>query len=323
MARKFYTYKDVLNIVKNEGYELISKREEIENDEGKVLTKTNITVWCKNEKHEYYTTTLGHFNNKRRCRQCKAEENGRKKRLTYEYVKTFIEDFGYILLSNEYSNNRDKNLLVWCGNPNHKPYKVSFGNFQTGYRCPYCKNDDISERRSLDRKHVEKEINKIGYKLVDEKNYFGSADHILIECDKGHIYTSTWRQFNNKQRCVICNGNKSKGEEKIKDILSKNKIEYIWNRGYFDDLYGEGGKPLRPDFIIEDKKIWIEYDGIQHFEPVDFAGKGEEWASEQFEKNKKHDNIKDEYAKENKWKLIRIPYWKFNDIENILKEELK
>ena len=36
-----------------------------------------------------------------------------------------------------------------------------------------------------------------------------------------------------------------------------------------------------------------------------------------------HDSIKDEYAKKNGWKLIRIPYWDFDNIEEILKEMVK
>ena len=34
------------------------------------------------------------------------------------------------------------------------------------------------------------------------------------------------------------------------------------------------------------------------------------------------DKIKDEYAKEHDWKLIRIPYWEYDNIENILIKEL-
>lgn len=34
------------------------------------------------------------------------------------------------------------------------------------------------------------------------------------------------------------------------------------------------------------------------------------------------DNIKTEYCKDNNITLIRIPYWDFNNIENILKEKV-
>ena len=34
------------------------------------------------------------------------------------------------------------------------------------------------------------------------------------------------------------------------------------------------------------------------------------------------DNIKTQYCKDNNIKLIRIPYWDFDNIEEILKKEL-
>ena len=79
---------------------------------------------------------------------------------------------------------------------------------------------------------------------------------------------------------------------------------------------------LRFDFYIPKHNICIEYDGIQHFEPIDFAGKGEEWAKEQFKEQQIKDNIKTQYCLDNDIKLIRIPYWEFDNIENILKQEL-
>ena len=62
--------------------------------------------------------------------------------------------------------------------------------------------------------------------------------------------------------------------------------------------------------------VCIEYDGIQHFEPIErFGGK------EEFSRTKIRDNIKTQYCKDNNIKLIRIPYWDFDNIEMILKKQ--
>ena len=37
----------------------------------------------------------------------------------------------------------------------------------------------------------------------------------------------------------------------------------------------------------------------------------------------RNDNIKNQYCKDNNIKLVRIPYWEFDNIENILEKELK
>lgn len=42
----------------------------------------------------------------------------------------------------------------------------------------------------------------------------------------------------------------------------------------------------------------IEFNGKQHYEPVDFAGKGEEWAEKLFVMNQKRDSIKVEFLKD-------------------------
>ena len=43
---------------------------------------------------------------------------------------------------------------------------------------------------------------------------------------------------------------------------------------------------------------------------------------DEFINQKIRDTIKTVYCKENNIKLIRIPYWEFNNIENILIKEL-
>ena len=88
----------------------------------------------------------------------------------------------------------------------------------------------------------------------------------------------------------------------------------MMNKRYFKDLFGIGGQNLKPDFIIEDIKVWIEFDGEFHYN--DFYKDGS------YETLKYHDKLKDEYAKEHGWRLIRIRYWEYDNIENILDEIL-
>ena len=115
----------------------------------------------------------------------------------------------------------------------------------------------------------------------------------------------------------------SKGEKRIIEYLNSKNIEFIYDKGYFKDLKGVGNGILRPDFIIPNKRIWIEFDGEQHFKAVDFSNKNKEKAEENFRINQENDRLKNEYAKEHNWKLIRIPYWDFINIEKILDKELE
>jgi len=57
----------------------------------------------------------------------------------------------------------------------------------------------------------------------------------------------------------------------------------------------------------------IEYDGGFHFTKTTIVD---------FDKVKKHDSIKNLYCAKNNIRLLRIPYWEFLNIENILNTEL-
>ena len=68
------------------------------------------------------------------------------------------------------------------------------------------------------------------------------------------------------------------------------------------------------DFYLPQYNICIEYDGEFHYKMI--------MEYDEFINQKIRDTIKTVYCKENNIKLIRIPYWEFNNIENILIKEL-
>lgn len=109
-----------------------------------------------------------------------------------------------------------------------------------------------------------------------------------------------------------CGCLKSKGEEKISQILNDNKIPHI--KGYtFDDLKGKKNK-LKFDFAIfelDDLVCLIECQGEQHYNPVDHFG-----GEKQFLRQQSYDNKKREYCKQHNLRLIEIPYWDFDKIDS-------
>ena len=118
---------------------------------------------------------------------------------------------------------------------------------------------------------------------------------------------------------VICkNCHISKGERIIKDYLINNNFYFIHDEPYFKDLLSDLGRPLRPDFILPNERVWIEYNGEQHFEHIK-----RRMTKENFKRLQKHDELKNNYAKQHNWKLIRIPYYDFENIEEILNNILK
>ena len=114
----------------------------------------------------------------------------------------------------------------------------------------------------------------------------------------GNIYKVTPSNFLRGYRCPYCNS--PKGEVAISKILDNLNINYEAQKT-FDDLKDKSY--LSYDFYIPNQNILIEYQGIQHYEPVDiFGGEGA------FISQQKHDKMKLDYAKEHGYNLITVPY---------------
>ena len=130
-----------------------------------------------------------------------------------------------------------------------------------------------------------------------------------VKCDCGkeyEIYASNLIQGNTTScGCV----KESHGEIKIREILKQNNIKFISQKSFSDFRYPDTNGIPKYDFFLPCKNILIEYDGEQHFNPV-FS-----WDTEEtFLLRKKHDKLKNEYALNNGFILIRIPYTYYNKV---------
>ena len=109
----------------------------------------------------------------------------------------------------------------------------------------------------------------------------------------------------------------SKLEKETMRILDQNNIKYIFQAGKAN-LKWIGQQRL--DFYLVDKNIAIECQGVQHYIPVDFANKGEEWALEKFDYTKKLDKKKRKKCLKNN---VILEYIKYDDnVEEKLNEIL-
>lgn len=99
------------------------------------------------------------------------------------------------------------------------------------------------------------------------------------------------------------------GEENIAEILRENGVKFIREQTFDDLINPKTNAPLKCDFaIFKDGKLShiIEFDGVQHFKETGFFGK--------LEDVQYRDEIKNQYCKDNNIPLIRIPYWKRDEI---------
>lgn len=228
---------------------------------------------------------------------------------TIEEVKAYINSQGYELLSEEYIKATSK-LKMKC-DKGHE-FEMSWNNFKNhGQRCPICMKKN-QRRRRYNYDYVKQYIEDSGYELIS-KEYKDCKKPIIVKCPKHGEWTCTFDNFKNKDsRCPKCKN--SKGENEVSNILNQLGVKYINKYRFADCKYK---RALEFDFYLEDYNTIIEYDGEFHYTVTNRNSK------EDFALQQKRDTIKNEYCRENDIKIIRIPYWDFDNIENILRKELK
>lgn len=112
----------------------------------------------------------------------------------------------------------------------------------------------------------------------------------------------------------------SRGEMKVSEILKMHNFRFKTEYS-FPDLISSSGRPLRFDFAVFDDDgnidFLVEYQGIQHYQPVKrFGGK------KGLYRQKYNDNRKRIYCAKNDYPLVAVPYWDDNilDLDYLLEK---
>lgn len=177
----------------------------------------------------------------------------------------------------------------------------------SGHGCPKCSGVlKPTQQEYIDKvRTINKEIEVVG-------GYITRDTKILHKCKKcGNEWSITPSHILGGRECPKCNG--SYGERKIDKYLTEHNIEFIFQHKFPNC---KNQQPLPFDFYLPTYNACIEYDGIQHFEPVEIFG-----GTEAFEYTKNNDAIKNQYCKDNKITLLRIKYDKdiFLVLDNFFK----
>lgn len=176
-------------------------------------------------------------------------------------------------------------------------YEVKPNNFFNGHRCPYCSDSFHSKKTNAQFQQEVKNLVGSEYVFIDE--YVNTDTKIRVKHNKcGNVYGVRPNDFLRGYRCPYCNS--PKGETLITKILNTINVDYEYQKT-FSDLKDK--THLSYDFFIPNQNILIEYQGQQHYEPIDYFG-----GESQFKLQQKHDQLKADYAKANGYNLIAVPY---------------
>lgn len=186
----------------------------------------------------------------------------------------------------------------------HGVFKQVLGNHIDGeLGCPHCGNRAKLTTQSFIEKAKKIHGDKYDY---SQSIYLGNKSKVEIICAKHGIFKQIATRHLTGDGCPSCC--ESKGERSIRNFLLRKSIMFEPQKKFKEC---KNKKQLPFDFYLPKQNILIEFDGQQHFG----KSKGMKF---NYEYIKLTDSIKNKFAKEFGFNLIRIPYTKINNIESIL-----
>jgi very-short-patch-repair endonuclease len=252
------------------------------------------------------------------CRYCGYEKMVSKQKLNYKFVKKEFEKAGYLLISTEYTSNSDK-LKYICKKHPDEIQEGTYNNLKNyGNICRYCRYEKSAKSNRKSHEEFKKEVfHLVGKEYDIRSRYINSDTKVLIKHNAcGYEWWKRPADFIRGDRCPnCCPVRESKLSKRIEKWLTKNLIQYEKEYRFKDCKLL---KPLAFDFFLEKQNIIIEADGQHHFEPRRFGGISKERAIKEHNLTIKRDKIKNDYCNQKNIKLIRIPYWKYEEVEEIL-----
>ncbi|MCA6068324.1 endonuclease domain-containing protein [Chryseobacterium sp. RG1] len=218
-------------------------------------------------------------------------------------------------------NDKNSMVLVKCNLFGHhrKPYPQTAVSIGKNNICPEC-----AKTREYKKKAGENLIEKINNILIEKNSsfsFFGSIDRndksiIFYELICKNCGCSEWERekYVSSVKCKVCYPNDTIGESRVIKYLNFLKLTFKKQKK-FPGMKNE--KELKCDFFIPKLNLIIEFDGHQHYYPVDYF-KG----FKSFKKTIKCDWIKNRYALKNRINILRIPFYEYENIEKLIDDSI-
>ena len=308
------SYEEVKEISDSVGAIMTWNKQEFNEKYKNYLTLIEYKCRCG----DYFYCRIGDIKKlkKNTCNKCSVKDSNKLRKYTEQYVKEYLAKYDCKLIGNYKNSYSEIIIRCKCGNE----FNTKFNSYIKSKHkcCKKCSALEGSKKKRLNIEEIKEKLEEENYKLISTE-YINNRKKIKIKhCKCGHEFEMAFDMFQRGNRCPYCYN--SKGENKIKKWLELNNIEYK-EQYIFKDLRGHGGGLLRFDFAIfkdNNLSMLIEYDGELHYNPF----RKDEKAQTKLKKVQEHDQIKDNYCKNNNIKLLRIKYTEFNNIENILQASI-
>lgn len=259
------------------------------------------TMWyCKCDCKDEVIIVSGDYLKRSECPSCGCEAT--KNRIEKNRVNNIGEKFGRLTIVDILWDN-ERSVAVCkcdCGND----YIGIKSDIVTGHTqsCGCLQSEHTSAANTKDWSGY---VSDYGIEFLYQ-DCMNDKGQWLWKCRCGickNVFTALPAKVNNGHITSCGCRIQSSGEEYIKNLLEEARIDFV-PQYKFDDCKLK--YVLRFDFaVISNSKLLglVEYDGKQHFEPIEFFG-GEDG----FKKTQERDEIKNAYCELHNIPLLRLPY---------------
>lgn len=251
------------------------------------------------EEHgEFWQTPDGHLNLKSGCPICANNVQLTTEQFIKKARKIHGNKYDYSKVSYV---NYFTNVTIIC--PIHGEFQQLPSNHLKGEGCYFCGKDRTADSKRVSvNESIEKakiiHNNFYDYSLT---TYDKTSNKVTIICPIHGKFEQVMNNHLRGQGCPKCN--LSKGEKEIVNQLNSWNLSYIrqYKINISNDINPSGYAFI--DFYLPDQNCFIEYNGIQHYVPVEHFG-----GELQFQKQLQRDNYVRNYCQDNNIKLIEIKY---------------
>ena len=270
-------------------------------------SKVKVDITCK--EHGLFSQTPNNHLKGQNCPKC-------------NYRNVFNND-DFIIQSNKIHKNKYdytkthytmSNVKVEIICSKHNSFFITPGSHLNGRGCIKCGKEEMANKNRKSKEYIISKFYDVHDNLYDYSlvNYLSTKTKVDIICKKHGLFSQTPEKHIYGNGCPTCKS--SKGERKIISLLEKNNIDYISQKTFTDC---KNVLPLPFDFYLPEQNICIEFDGKQHFEPIEWFG-----GSDAFESLKERDEIKNKFCLSNNIDLLRIAYYDYDNIEHIIRSKI-
>ena len=275
-------------------------------------TKTKVCIICPIH-GEFWQTPNKHLLG-RGCPGCKNEKSrARQKMSNDDFLKKAIAKHGdkYIYDKVVYIDSQTPVEII-C--PLHGSFIQRPVSHLRGCNCPKCAIQNRVNTHKIDRDEIITRCCTIHNNFYDYSNskWTNLKDKVEINCPVHGSFMQTMSDHLSGKGCPKCS---RKSQYKILSFLENAFPEEKWEWEYSPKWLGS----QRFDIFCRRAMLAIEYNGIQHYQPIDCFG-----GEEAFNKGQHRDKRKVQLCKDNNCTLYIIRYDDVNydrireDINNIL-----